>query len=146
MRMLTRATTRRAALRTTAARRPTTTLTTLMATTSKTMKTTPTKRRKTMLRMTTPTKRRKTLRTPKMRTKMVRPAMMLRKQNKRMKVSDKYIRSNHGRTKTFSMMWQKFFRGTRTYFLPKKQQERYYFSFNSLKKLYFCPARAPLPP
>jgi hypothetical protein len=39
---------------------------------------------------------------------------------------------------------QKFSRkgGARTYFLPKKQQKRYYFSQESLKIYYFWPALA----
>jgi len=35
-----------------------------------------------------------------------------------------------------------FPRGARTYFLPKKQQKRYYFSQKSLKTYYFLPALA----
>jgi hypothetical protein len=50
----------------------------------------------------------------------------------------------------FSRGGQTFLRGARTYFLPEKQQKRYYFSRKSLKTYYFWQAREgqepPLPP
>ena len=49
----------------------------------------------------------------------------------------------HGRPQTFFQGRAKIFQGgARTYFLPKKQQKRYYFSQKSLKTYYFWPAFA----
>ncbi len=47
-----------------------------------------------------------------------------------------------GVRRLFSRGGQKFSRGARTYFSPKKQQKRYYFSPKSLKTYYFWPALA----
>ncbi len=49
----------------------------------------------------------------------------------------------HGRPQTFFQGRAKIFQGgAKTYFLPIKQQKRYYFSQKSLKKCYFRPALA----